>query len=497
MITSWFTLEKLSIYLKQKLVGTTIRSACTIHKNELILLNETNPAESLIINLGSAAQSVLIQDVKPPKKAVSIFANLNTAKILDVLMHPSDRIIFINLEQDCQLAIAIRTPRGNVYYRDGSEWTSFKKESFSFSLPREDALVSPSSLESDPRFNRYWRMHTAALLATQEYVTILNEFQRANGQVISGRFVLLPKSDESFNAEIFYHQYSTFIKNGFRERDFDDIKQQLIRTLQHRQEQMQRKIRQLETTEATEVRAAQYRYWADMLSSFQYQIVAGEKVFIIPKEYHDERFPAMIILNPAEAIHRNIEKYYHKAHQLNERKQSHLQLHQDSQKDLSAINILLTEVQTFTDLPALKRWQQQHQSYFTQQITKERSDGTSLPYWTEFYKNWEIWIGKSAADNDDMTLHYAAKSDLWLHVRHSTGSHVIIRSQGKKDYPPEVIRYAASLAARYSKEKHSSLVTVVATQKKYVIKRKGFPPGKVSFQYEKDILIEPKPIDIL
>ncbi|MDD3806745.1 MAG: NFACT RNA binding domain-containing protein, partial [Candidatus Marinimicrobia bacterium] len=87
------------------------------------------------------------------------------------------------------------------------------------------------------------------------------------------------------------------------------------------------------------------------------------------------------------------------------------------------------------------------------------------------------------------------KRDLWLHTRYSTGSHVIIRREGKSHIPRDVIEYAASLAARYSEEKHASLVSVVCTERKYITKRKGDPPGKVVFTYEKNLLIKPLEIE--
>jgi predicted ribosome quality control (RQC) complex YloA/Tae2 family protein len=93
-----------------------------------------------------------------------------------------------------------------------------------------------------------------------------------------------------------------------------------------------------------------------------------------------------------------------------------------------------------------------------------------------------------------LTFRHASKTDIWLHARHSTGSHVIIKMDGKKEAPRHIIEHAAALAARYSDEKHSSLVTIAYTQKKYVTKRKGMPPGKVHFQYEKDVMV--KPVDI-
>jgi len=51
MITNWYTLEKLALYLNEKLSGEVISEAITFNKNELILLNINPYNPSVKINL--------------------------------------------------------------------------------------------------------------------------------------------------------------------------------------------------------------------------------------------------------------------------------------------------------------------------------------------------------------------------------------------------------------------------------------------------------------
>jgi predicted ribosome quality control (RQC) complex YloA/Tae2 family protein len=72
------------------------------------------------------------------------------------------------------------------------------------------------------------------------------------------------------------------------------------------------------------------------------------------------------------------------------------------------------------------------------------------------------------------------------------GSHVILRSRGGKDQPPAaVIERAASLAAHFSKARHSGLVPVIYTQRKYVRKFRGAQPGQVTCEREKLVMVPP------
>jgi len=107
------------------------------------------------------------------------------------------------------------------------------------------------------------------------------------------------------------------------------------------------------------------------------------------------------------------------------------------------------------------------------------------------FKNYIILVGKNAKNNDELTAKYAHKNDMWLHAKDVTGSHVIIKHQGNLPFSKEVIIFAAKLAAYYSKAKHSALVPVTYTQKKFVRKFKGALAGEVKVDKEDVILVEP------
>ena len=66
------------------------------------------------------------------------------------------------------------------------------------------------------------------------------------------------------------------------------------------------------------------------------------------------------------------------------------------------------------------------------------------------------------------------------------------KSRGGSDGPPaRVIERTASIAAYFSKAKHSSLVPVIYTQRKYVRKFRGARPGQVTCEREKMVMVPP------
>ena len=106
-------------------------------------------------------------------------------------------------------------------------------------------------------------------------------------------------------------------------------------------------------------------------------------------------------------------------------------------------------------------------------------------------EGYEIFVGRSARNNDELSFKFAHKNDLWLHAKDVTGSHVIIRQRPGKELPLTVLEYAAQLAAYYSKRKNDTLVPVQYTPRKYIRKRKGDPPGLVAVDREDVIMVEP------
>jgi predicted ribosome quality control (RQC) complex YloA/Tae2 family protein len=104
----------------------------------------------------------------------------------------------------------------------------------------------------------------------------------------------------------------------------------------------------------------------------------------------------------------------------------------------------------------------------------------------------EVWAGKSSANNDLLTLKYARPDDLWFHARGSSGSHVVLRVGTGKGEPGKKAReQSAAIAAFYSKMKTASMVPVAMCEKRYVRKPKGAPPGTVVIEREKVLFVEP------
>lgn len=105
---------------------------------------------------------------------------------------------------------------------------------------------------------------------------------------------------------------------------------------------------------------------------------------------------------------------------------------------------------------------------------------------------WEIRVGRSNEENDELTHRFAHPNDVWLHASGVAGSHVVLRMGGRSGNPPrEVLEIAAAIAARFSKAKHAGTVPVLWTRKRYVRKPRGSKPGLATCTHEKTVFVRP------
>ena len=105
---------------------------------------------------------------------------------------------------------------------------------------------------------------------------------------------------------------------------------------------------------------------------------------------------------------------------------------------------------------------------------------------------WEVLVGRSNAENDELTHRFAHPQDVWLHAGGVPGSHVVLRMQGSTDNPPrDILEQAAAIAARFSKAKHAGTVPVIWTRKRHVRKPRGSKAGLAMCTQEKTVFVKP------
>jgi predicted ribosome quality control (RQC) complex YloA/Tae2 family protein len=91
----------------------------------------------------------------------------------------------------------------------------------------------------------------------------------------------------------------------------------------------------------------------------------------------------------------------------------------------------------------------------------------------------EIWVGRSAEDNDELSLKHARGNDVWLHTADSPGSHIVLRVEKGAEPAPEDVLDAAHLAVHFSPLRGARKAAVHVARAKEVHKPRGAKPGLV------------------
>jgi predicted ribosome quality control (RQC) complex YloA/Tae2 family protein len=158
-------------------------------------------------------------------------------------------------------------------------------------------------------------------------------------------------------------------------------------------------------------------------------------------------------------------------------------------KYLDSVFDSLTRAQTEGDIAELREELFQ-EGYVKRSKFKGKPPKALPPIRYRSSDGYEIRVGRNNKQNDRLTCKEAEKTDLWLHVKDITGSHVIVTCDGEMP-PDRTIEEAAIIAACNSKGRNSSRVDVDYTFIRNVKKPNGSKPGMVIFTNNYTITVKP------
>lgn len=125
---------------------------------------------------------------------------------------------------------------------------------------------------------------------------------------------------------------------------------------------------------------------------------------------------------------------------------------------------------------------------------RSKKESSTPPHLRLSYEEALILVGLNARGNRHVTFQEATAGDIWLHVHEIPGSHVIIKHpEARKENleGTDLLVLAASLAAFFSKARHSTKVQVDYTERKHVRHIPGSGIAHVTYTHPETILIEP------
>lgn len=262
-----------------------------------------------------------------------------------------------------------------------------------------------------------------------------------------------------------------------------------VRTLRDRQ---QRKLAaQREELRRTEGRE-DIRHQAELVTANIYRLRRGDRSLEC-EDYYDPACPVVHIeLDPLKTPQQNAAALYKEYNKLKAAEQHLTVLTREGERQLDYLNSVLDELEraeTDRDLSDIRRELTETGYIRARKGGKAERVKPQSPMKFVSDDGLEILAGRSNAQNDELTLKLARRTDYWLHTQRVHGSHVIIRCEGEEP-PPRTLEQAAGIAAYYSQARGAGKVQVDYTMVRNVRKPSGALPGKVIYTDHKTMLAE-------
>ena len=267
---------------------------------------------------------------------------------------------------------------------------------------------------------------------------------------------------------------------------------ELSHSVKTARDRIQRKlVCRLEELERTYGRE-EIRKNAELLTANMYRVKRGDSSVTVEDYYTDGCPSVEIKLDILKTPQQNAAAMFKEYNKLKTAEIHLTALVAEGEKQLDYLNSVLDELEraeTERDLAEIRRELLETGYLKKQKGAKPDKSKKQGPMRFISSDGYEILVGRSNSQNDELTTKTARRTDIWLHTKSVHGSHVIISCEGRE--PPErTIAEAASIAAYYSQGREGGKTAVDYTAVRFVRKPSGSMPGKVVYTDYRTVMAE-------
>jgi predicted ribosome quality control (RQC) complex YloA/Tae2 family protein len=323
------------------------------------------------------------------------------------------------------------------------------------------------------------------LLPGVEYIPPPSDYEIQTGEVEYPVTVTSKlKIEETNNKTSGFSNMNTALEelyyNGLFKKRNDQLHRQKIAVISKTIKQKQRKIEKLRKELGNASKEEKWKRSAELLKVNFDKIKSGMEIIKL-QNYYEEGFPEIEIkLDKAKHPKQNLEFYFKKYRKARDGK---IKIAEQIDKTNNEIELLEKEIFDIEEVEFILTDEKQQK--------KKKSKVQSGYKKLIIDENWEIYIGRTSKENDQLTTRFAKPHDWWFHTRIFRGTHIILRNLNKKELPENLKYICCRLAAYYSKAKKSSNVPVDYTQIRYVRKPHGAAVGYVTYKNQKTLYVDP------
>ena len=322
-------------------------------------------------------------------------------------------------------------------------------------------------------------------------------YQKENNRIVD--FAVLEMTQFSGLQKRSFDSVSALLESFYQERDnaahirqkAHDMRRLVMSNIERC---VKKKEIQLKTRRETKG-MDQWKKKGELLTANIYAVPQGVTTFKTIDYYESDMPEIEIAIDPAKTPAENAQKYFSKYNKA-KRTLAALEIQENqNEEELVYLESVLNALENAKDDADLSeiRTELAESGFIRRQVQKKgaQKPKKSKPLHYVSSDGYDIFVGKSNLQNDELTLRMAEPTDIWMHTKDIPGSHVIIRTNGQKELPETTMEEAANLAAFYSKAKNSSMVPVDYTQRKNIKKPNGAKPGMVIYLTNRTIYITP------
>ena len=254
-------------------------------------------------------------------------------------------------------------------------------------------------------------------------------------------------------------------------------------------EKISRALEKLEAKKHSFLQADTLKHQGDLLLANLYRIPQGASSVELEDYAADNRI-IRIALDPRKTAQGNAAGYYERYKKAVSGLEALTDDIEASKRMLAALNEELAKLR-IEENPYLIEKVLHKRKIPVQR--KQAAQEKERPGLTFYHDGWILYVGRTAAENDELLRHHVRGKDMWLHVRDYSGGYVFIKNKNGKTVPLPVLIAAGNLAVFYSKARRNGQADLYYTAVKDLRRAKNASKGTVLPSNEKNLSIKLDP----
>ncbi len=282
-----------------------------------------------------------------------------------------------------------------------------------------------------------------------------------------------------------------YLKEFYKKNRLSDIKTVLVKFIDTEMSKTANKLNNLKVRINKGSRENEYKQCGNLLLMNRHKLVKGSDSAEVQNIENNEL--KIIKLDSKKSPQQNIDYYFEKSRDEKQNYEISKELYKNSLKRYDKLKRISETIQNEDNPKELERIADELKIRKTSVKMNNKYEEKIRFKQYLIEGKYQLFVGKDSESNDKLSIKFAKQNDYWFHARSVAGSHVVLRYENKKEaVPKNIIKTAASVAAFHSKAKTSSVAPVIYTFAKYVVKKKGMPPGQVQVLKENVVLVKPE-----